>query len=260
MMSLDNALWLFGVLVEAADVGLLAYRRVWRTLPVFCLYCAWDLFSGISAYAVLRLFPSHYLSAYLAETVVDSALEFLVLVELAWSVLRPYRASLPRGAFAAVAGLVGVLGAAIWPFAVIPGFGNLPPQWHLLMHMQQTASILRVLLFLVLAGSSQLLAIGWRSRELQVVSGLGFYSLVSLVVAALHTHQTKGTEYNHMIQVVVVSYLCSLVYWVYCFSQKDVERKEFSPQMQRVLLAVAGGARSARIALEDSTQENRRKR
>jgi hypothetical protein len=260
MMSLDNAFWLVGVLVEAAVVGLLVYRRIWRTLPVFCFYCAWDLFSSISAYAVLRFFPSHYLSAYLAETVVDSALEFLVLVELAWSILRPYRASLPRGASVVVAGLVGVLGAAVWPFAVIPGFGNLPPQWHLLMHMQQTASILRVLLFLVLAGSSQLLAIGWRNRELQVITGLGFYSLVSLVVATMHTHQTKGTDYNRMVQIVVVSYLCSLVYWVFCFSQKEAERQAFSPQMQRALLAVAGGARSARVALEDSTQANRRKR
>jgi hypothetical protein len=259
-MSLDNALWLFGSLIEAAVVGLLVYRRAWRTLPVFCLYCAWDLFSGISAYVVLRFFPSSYFTAYLGETVVDSALEFLVLVELAWSVLRPYRASLPRGAFAAVAGLVGALGAAVWPFAVIPGFGNLPSQWHLLMHTQQTASILRVLLFLVLAGSSQLLAIGWRSRELQIVTGLGFYSMVSLVVAMLHTHQTMGPQYNRLAQVVMVSYLCSLVYWVFCFSQKEAERKQFSPQMQRVLLAVAGGARSARVTLADSTQSNRRKR
>jgi hypothetical protein len=259
-MSLDNALWLFGVLVEAAVVGLLVYRRVWRTLPGFFLYCVWDLFSGISAYAVLRYFPSSYLTAYLGETVVDSALEFLVLVELAWSVLRPYRASLPRGAFAVVAGLVGVLGAAIWPVAVIPGFGDLPPQWHLLMHMQQTASILRVLLFLILAGCSQLLVIGWRSRELQIVTGLGFYSMVSLVVAMLHTHETLGPQYNHLSQVVMVSYLCSLLYWVFCFSQKEAERQEFSPQMQRVLLAVAGGARSARVALADSTQSDRRKR
>src|ERR1017187_4819361 len=136
MMSLDNAFWLVGVLVEAAVVGLLVYRRIWRTLPVFCLYCAWDLFSSISAYAVLRFFPSRYLSAYLAQTIVESALEFLVLVELAWSVLRPFRASLPRGALSAVAGLVVALFAAVWPFAMIPGFGNLPPQWHLLMHLQ----------------------------------------------------------------------------------------------------------------------------
>ena len=42
--------------------------------------------------------------------------------------------------------------------------------------LQHTVSILRILFFLVLAGGSQLLSIGWRDRELQVATGLGFYS------------------------------------------------------------------------------------
>ena len=105
-----------------------------------------------------------YFTAYLSETAVDSALEICVLIELVWSVLRPLRASLPRGALAVVAGVVVALGAAIWPFAVIPGFSNLPAKWHLLMHLQQTTSILRILFFLALAAGSQVLSIGWRKR------------------------------------------------------------------------------------------------
>lgn len=258
-MSLDNAFWLTGIMLEAAVIGLLLYRRIWRTLPVFCLYCAWDLFSSTAAYPILRFFPASYLTAYLAETVVDSILEFSILVELAWSVLRPFRASLPRGALLAICGLIVALGAAIWPFAVIPGFGNFPPEWHLLMRLEQTTAILRILLFLALAGCSQLLSIGWRDRELQVVSGLGFYSLVGLAVAMLHTHQTMGPLFNHLQQFVVAGGLCSLLYWVACFAQKAPERREFSPQMRNMLLAVAGTARTARIALADSAADKRRK-
>jgi hypothetical protein len=261
-MSLDNALWLAGVLTETAVVGLLLYRRVWRTLPVFCVYCAWSLFSDIGIYAVMRFFPASYFTAYLAAMVVDSALEFSVLVELAWSVVRPFKGSLPRGAFLIVGASLVAVGAAIWPFATIAGFGNLPAEWHLLMRLQQTASILRILVFLVLAGCSQLLSIGWRNRELQVATGLGFYSLVSLAVALLHTHQAMGSEYSHLNQVVVAGYLCSLFYWIGCFSQKEAERREFSPQMQNFLLAVAGTARAQRIALGSSmspkTGENRK--
>jgi hypothetical protein len=253
MMNLDNALLFAGVATEAAVIVLLLYRRVWRILPVFCLYCAWDLTSSVVAYAVFRFSPASYLNAYLAEIVVDSALELCVLVELAWSVLRPFRASLPRGSFVVVGGLVVALGAAIWPFAVIPGFGSLPSEYHLLMQLQQTASILRVLFFLALAGCSQLLSIGWRDRELQVATGLGFYSLVSLVVAILHTHHELGELYTHLNQVVVASSLCSLMYWAFSFAQKEVERQEFSPQMQSMLLAVAGAARATRTALTNST-------
>jgi hypothetical protein len=155
--------------------------------------------------------------------------------------------------------LVVALGAAIWPFAVIPGFNNWPPEWHLLIRLQQTASILRVLFFLALAGCSQLLSIGWRDRELQVATGLGFYSMVSLAVAMLHTHLAMGAQYTHLNQVVVASYLCSLLYWVFSFATKEAERRELSPQMQSLLLSVAGTARTARIALADSVATRKRK-
>jgi hypothetical protein len=258
-MSLDNAFWLAGVVAEAVVLGLLVYRRVWRTLPVFCVYCAWNLFSSAAAYAVFRFFPGSYVKAYLAEMALDSALEFAVLVELAWSVLRPIRASLSRSAFVVVGAFILALGAAIWPFAVIPGFGNLPPEFHVLMRLEQTTSILRVLLFLVLAGFSQLLSIGWRDRELQVATGLGFYSLVSLAVSMLHTHESTGPLYIHLEQIVVASSICSLLYWIFSFAQEEAERQEFTPQMQSFLLAVAGTARATRVALTDSSSAKGRK-
>jgi hypothetical protein len=259
-MSLDNALWLVGVATEAAVVGLLVYRRVWRTLPIFFAYCAWDLLGAAVAYPIIRFFPASYFAVYLAQIVVESALELGILVELTWSVLRPFRASLPRGSLLVISGLVLALGAAIWPFAVIPGFGNFPPQWHLLMRLGQTTSILRVLLFLALAGCSQLLSIGWRDRELQIATGLGFYSLVGLVVAMLRTHLTTQAQYALLNQVEVASYLASLLYWVYSFSHAEAKRREFSPQMQGFLLALAGTARTTRVALTDSSMAKTEKR
>jgi hypothetical protein len=158
-----------------------------------------------------------------------------------------------------VAGLVVALGAAIWPFATIPGFSYLPPQWYLLVRIQQTTSILQILFFLGLAGCSQLLSIGWRDRELQVVTGLGFYSMVGLAVAMLHTHLSMRSQYAHLNQAVVASYVCSLMYWVYSFAQKEVKRQEFTPQMQNLLLAMAGTARTTRIGLTDTIAASSRK-
>jgi len=109
-MSLDNALWLVGVATEAAVVGLLVYRRVWRTLPIFFAYCAWDLLGAAVAYPIIRFFPASYFAVYLAQIVVESALELGILVELTWSVLRPFRASLP-------AAHSWSLAASFWPLA-----------------------------------------------------------------------------------------------------------------------------------------------
>ncbi len=260
MMSLENALWLAGIAAETAVVLLLIYRRVWRVVPIFCAYCAWDLLSNAVTLPVLHYFPRDYSALYLIETVVDSALVFGVLVELAWSVLRPIRNSLPRRTPVFIGILILAVGAAIWPFAGIRSLSILDPGIRGIVHVQQTASILRVLVFLVMAGCSQVLSIGWRHRELQVATGLGFYSLVSLGAAMLHTHETTVNQYGHLNQFVVASYLCSLLYWVFSFAQKEAERREFTPQMQNFLLAVAGVARADRVALTDSSAAEERRR
>ena len=259
MMGPDNSIWLAGIVAEAIVFGLLVYRRITRLLPLFSVYCAWDLLSNIVAFASAHLFPASsptsdfYLSTYLAATIVDSVLQFGVLVELTWSVLRPIRASLPRFTIVAIGTLILAVGAAIWTFVPIPGPGNLPPLWHLLLHLQQTVSVQRILLFLVLSASSQLLSIGWRDRELQVATGLGLYSLVSLAVTMLQAHQGTLQQYVFLNRISIAGFLCSLLYWMYSFAQQQAERREFTPQMQNLLLAVAGAARANRAALSNSS-------
>jgi hypothetical protein len=249
-MSLDNALWLGYIAAEAVVIALLLLRRAWRLLPTFCIYCVCDLLINIGNYPVRIYFPDSYLNVYLTETSIDSVLQFCVLVELAWSVLRPIRASLPRASLFVIAGMILAVGAAIWPFSdMSSNHGDIRYQMHILLHLLQTVSILRILFFLGLAGCSQLLSLSWRDRELQVVTGLGLYSIVSLGVSMFHTHQPAGAEYGFLNQFVVISYICSLLYWVICFSQREAERQEFTPQMQNLLLAVAGVARADREAL-----------
>lgn len=261
-MTLDNALWYGGVLAEAAVLALLLYRRVWRTFPVFFVYVFWVLLIDAGNFEVLRLVggPSThgYLIAYVAERVGDSTLEICVLIELAWSVLLPIRPSLPKISLAVVALLVLATGAAIWPFSGIHGQAGLPPAWSVLVHVQQTSSILRILFFFVLTACSQFLSIGWRDRELQIASGLGFYSLVSVAVDILEQHQAMTPRFGVLSQVVAASYFCSWLYWVFSFAQKEAERREFTPQMQNLLLAVAGTARSSRIGLTDRTSRGDR--
>ncbi len=259
MMSLDSVLWLTGIITEAVVLALLAHRRAWKVLPVFSLYCTWDLASNVGFYTSLHFFHSGYnVSTYLAITALDFVWQFGVLVELTWSVLRPIRGSLPRRTPAIVSFLIVAIGAAIWPLSGIHRLANLSTEGYLLAHLQQTISILRIFFFLALAACSQLLSIGWRDRELQVATGLGFYSLVSLGAAMLRTHETSVLEYRHLNQFVVASYLCSLLYWVYSFAQQEAERREFTPQMQSFLLAAAGVAREQRLALVQASMERHR--
>jgi hypothetical protein len=246
---LETALSVACNLAEAVLLFLLIYRRAWRTLPFFLIYNLECLVG-----AVLYFFVQHYCSpqatfnTYFYENVLDGALQFCVLVELTWSIFRPYRKTLPPATAFVLGILIAIAGMAIWPFAEASAFAQYSHQWQLMGRLLQTDSILRVLFFLALAGCSQLLSIGWKDRELQVATGLGFYSLASLTAIMVHSHQAAGPQYREVDLFVGVTYFCSLGYWVFSFAQKEAARREFSPQMQNVLLAVAGAARSMRVA------------
>jgi hypothetical protein len=213
----------------------------------------------LGASSFVHLGYSTYLNAYLAQTITDSALQFAVLVELAWSVLRPIRSSLPTFSVVVISLAVFILGAAIWPFAVYSTLPSYSLELRIVCYLVRTASILRILIFVILAVCSQWLSIGWRSRELQVATGLGFYSLVTLAVAFVQPHLNTPGQYVRINQLGVSGFLCALFYWIFSFSQKEEARQEFTPQMQSLLLTVAGAARTTRVALDNSRADKLRK-
>jgi hypothetical protein len=260
LVNLNDMLEYAGVAMEAAVIGLLLYRRAWHTLPFFCVYSVWTLLSDGGNYIVSHYFPASYFNAYCGGQIVDFALQFCVLVEVAWSVFRPFRASLPRYTVLFLGILIAGAGVIIWQFADSAALAHVPLAWHLLLRLRQTDTVLRIVLFLLLASCSQLLSIGWRDRELQVMTGLGFYSLAALTVTILQSHQGFGMHYRELDQLLVATYICSLLYWTVSFAQEEAERREFSPQMQGLLLAVAGAARHTRIALSDSRVDENSKR
>lgn len=251
-MTLDGFLSTCGIAAEAALLLLLLRFRVYRSLPAFFVYSCWNLISDVGLF-FLRSEPSPvYFRIYEIQLVLDSAMMFAVLVELAWSVLRPVRDSLPRRSWIIIAIIIVFCGFMLWPLAgwAVPAY--LSSAGANFFRLQQTFAILRVLIFLGMAGLSQLLSIGWRNRELQIATGLGFYSIVALSVSVAHVHQAAGTKIYHLLDnLAAASYLGSLVYWVIAFTTKEAVRQDFSPQMENFLLLIGGSAKSHRVALRD---------
>lgn len=249
---LDTALVISGILVEVAFAGLLVYRRAYRTLPVFFAYILWGIASDCVMFLLHSWAATHYVALYIGELSIDSALQFGVLVELTWSALRSPRTTLPRGTFLGVVFLFLLLGAAAWPITDSHGFAVLSGISHFMTHLQQEISVLRIAFFLALAATSQLLAIDWRDRELQVATGLGFFSLLSLSGSVLHAHQVLTGHFHAIDQVVSASYLLSLIYWVRCYCRADAPRRQFTPQMEKFIVTLAGEAHAQRVRLADS--------
>lgn len=232
--------------MEIAFIALVTRKRFYRCMPFFFGYMCFGVVNDLAMFLIQHRYASHFLQAFIVQMCIDSAMQYGILVELAWCVLRPARATLPRGTVVGLSVLVLAGGAACWPFC---GRANFPPPWHFLTAVQESTSILRILFFLVLVAGSHLLALGWRDRELQVATGLGCYSLVSFAAAIVHSHQRSGMAYHWVDVVVSLSYISSLVYWMASFAQAEAPRREFTPQMRSVLTAVAGAthARGAQL-------------
>jgi hypothetical protein len=237
---------------EAALILLLAKNRVFKILPAFFVYICWSLVSDATLFYVQSLPQVNYFRIYEFQMVIDAALIFAVLVELAWSVLRPLRPALPQRSWIAIPFLIALAGALTWPVAGLTAPAHLTATGQVFFRLQQTFAILRVVVFFAMAGFSQLIGIGWRNRELQVATGLGFYSILSLAVTVLHTHQLSGTQPYHWLDVAgAAGYIAALAYWVHAFATKEAERQNFSPQMANFLLLIGGTAKASRIALAE---------
>lgn len=246
-MSPEQIMVGVGIGAEIIFLMLLTSKRVYCMLPFFYSYVAVGVVNDLLIWWLRHVRYGHDLQVFIAQTSLDSALQYGVLVELAWLVLRRLGVFPRWTLFALVTGLL-TLGAILWPLSDSKTFSGLPPAWHLLLHLQATIAVLRILLFLALAAGSHLLSLSWRDRELQVATGLGLYSLMSLVATLVHAHMalTPGT---HIVDVLAsASYVASLFYWVVCFSLPERARGGGSPHMESILRVVAESARAQRVA------------
>lgn len=255
---MESVLLAAGITAEALVIALLAWRRVYRRLPVFCAYIVWGLLSDCAMPLLQAHFPSTYVRWYLLEMSLDSVLQYCVLVELGWSVLRPLHAMPPRRVLPAVALGVLLAGVAVWPFTMEPGLAGTRWDYELIIRLSEAFSMLRVVFFLALAVASHWLTVGWRNRELQVATGLGVYSLVSLAGSLIHKHQTVSTDAYHWVEMAIsASYFVSLLYWIVSFAQKEPPPRALPEGAQEVLAGMAATAREQRAAVERKGLGNR---
>ncbi len=245
-----SLVFLLGGLAEFALLGVLLVRRRYRTFPVFTAYLAFNVLSdivlgvltaqfskGVASWTALGLLAPQYL------------LELGVLFEIAWHVLKPVQPSLPSKALKIFAALT-VLALA----------GGLLLAWHVDVHasgiyervkfpLDLTAGLLRMLLFAAIAAFAQVLGIGWKDRVLQLATGLSFYSAVDLLASLIQSHSGQAKMASHM---KGAAYLIELGFFIWAFTTKGVETREFTPQMQQFLVTIAGRARNTRAAVAQS--------
>ena len=247
-MSLRALYTTFSLLGLMAEIGLfvvLIARRQYKTFPVFTFYITFSLLNDVGLGALIFLYPMHTArSVAFGLLPLEYLLELCVLFEIAWNVLRPVHASLPRGSirvFVAAVALALVGGILLaWHF---DNTGNTIED--LKAPLDLTVGLLRMLIFVATAGFAQLLGIGWKNRVFQLATALSFYSAVDLILILVKRY--SGVSELEGIRAVAFTLELGLLLWA--FTTKEVPRRDFSPQMEQFLVTLAGRAKLARTAL-----------
>ena len=221
--SIDLTLWLFAVLLEGAVLGIVIWRRIYRTLPVFSCFLVWCLLSDAGMAAMDRL-PNVYLTATLVNITVDALFQIAILIELGRAVVRHNRVDPPSRV---VLFLLTCLAALI---AVMLNRWKIPTEWPMLnlmyMVLLQFLATLRLVFLLTLVWWSSLLKLRWHQRDLRILTGLGLYILVTFMVVVLHAHNMDGMKYHWLDQLLVASYLWALCLWMMASTTKVAEQTQ----------------------------------
>jgi hypothetical protein len=257
-LTVDNVSLAAALILEAALAFVLIRRGLARFYPIFLIYLLLNLIEDPLAGA-LQGSSSIYLRFYFVATILDYILQLLILFEIGRNVIRPSKRSLPFPI--APVSIVGILLCALIALSFSPqvqliGLGHTR---EVLIRIYLILAILKILLFAGLAVFAQVLGIGWKSHVLQLATGFAFYGAVSLMVQLSSTHVAGTDESSYVVHLVRLAQIQSAAYdltlgfWIWAFSRNEAPRKDFTPQMQEVLVTIAQSAKRTRLAVTRST-------
>jgi hypothetical protein len=254
----DSALWALTLAAEAFLTVVILKRKMSRSYPILLTYLIFNLVEDPLAWALYNGSGDVYRRFYFTVTVLDYLLQFLLVVEIGRNVFAPSKRSLPFRLWpiVTVAILICTILAAAFSPRLQPNGLNASAQSFATVTLG--LAVLKVLLFAALAGFAQLLGIGWKNRVLQLASGLAFYGAVSLLVQLAISHigdlnqVSYSAHYQQLTQIQSAGYICTLLFWAWSFSRNESPRKDFTPQMQEVLVTIAQSAKRTRLSVTRS--------
>jgi hypothetical protein len=254
----DGVLWALTLAAEAVLTVVILKRDMGRKYPILLTYLIVNLVEDPVGWILFKGPRDVYFRFYFAVTVLDYLLQFLLVMEIGRNVFAPSKRSLPFRLWPVVtsAVLICTIIAAVFSPRLQANGLHTSTQWF--ANITLGLAVLKVLLFVALIGLAQLLGIGWKSRVLQLASGLAFYGAVSLLVqlAINHVRYVSQASYEaHYVWLTEIqsgAYLCTLLFWTWAFSRNEAPRKDFTPQMQEVLVTIAESAKRTRLAVTRS--------
>jgi hypothetical protein len=258
-VTADGVLWALTIVTQAALAALVIKKGMSRNYPILLTYLVFNLLEDPLAWIMFQGPKEPYFRFYFVVTILDYVLQLFLIAEIGRNVLSPSRTSLPFRLWPIATGILLVCAIIAAIFSPKSEGGGLNAATQVFSSITLGLAVLKLLLFASLAGFAQLLGIGWKSRVLQLASGLAFYGACSLFIQLAISHirsvdpKTYDAHFVPLTELQSAAYLGTLLFWTWAFSRNEAPRKEFTPQMQQVLVTIAQSAKRTRVAVTRST-------
>lgn len=237
MEQLRIILEIVGLASEVLLLGVVSMRSAARNVPTFQLYLYWTVLTDLVGAVCYYRGWSGYLTFYNLQATVEEFLLIAILFDLARFALRSLPTALARGILGFFGILTACTGALVWrasdSWTLLSHYSG----WHLLLRLQLTSSLVRVLLLLLIGGlieflSRHYIALAWGERELHIATGMGIYALASLAESLAATYQRLLTVSTYPLigAAVTLSYELCILYWIVSFLRLDRGAAKQAPE------------------------------
>ena len=195
LSSIDGILWGISLAGQLLVLAVLIKQRLYRMFPLFCAYIGYASLSDITVYALYaRMSGPIAFRLYCVNAAFEFCLQIGIFLEIGWIVLNPVKRSLPRASIY----FLGAMLVIALSTALLLSMHSQPTQvdrWaRYLVYVSFAGAILRLTIFGVIAGFSQMLGIGWKNHVFQIATGLVAYSISILLVELLHRMTGVGNQ------------------------------------------------------------------
>jgi hypothetical protein len=226
------ALWFAHPALQSSLVGVMLWRKLHRTFPMFFYYVVFQLIVFALTFPLYR--PHLYtifFYVYWCTTAISAVLGFRVIHEIFLDVFRPYHTLRDLGSVLFKwAGLVMLMVAAV--VAASTASGTEDPLQTGIMTLQRSVRVVQCGLILFLLVFSRYLGTNWRQKSFGIALGFGAFASVELSLIAINA--STGNVFNQILSsfINMTAYNITIFIWVGYMLVKSPAREPASHMLR----------------------------
>jgi hypothetical protein len=210
--NIQLALWIAHPVLELFLVGVMFWRRLHRTFPVFFAYVVFQVLNFLVLFPIYKFGSTMaYFYAYWISMAISLAIGFMVIHEIFLDVFRPYHTLKDLGTVLFKWAALVMLLVAVVVTASSQG-GQDSPLVQAVIIGQRCVRVIQCGLILFLLVFSRYLGVSWRQHSFGIALGLGGFATVDLVGLALFS---GGQIRPHTVSLInTTAYSFAIFIWI----------------------------------------------